>query len=146
MTDDWRAIAPEEDQRIVPELDGLAVDFYRHLARGELCFQRCNGCQRFRHTPRWRCAGCGSDDFEWVRSAGSGKVFSWTVTHRPIDPGWAKIDLPYATLVVEMDEGVRAVGALRDALPEVLRLDLRVEAVIEKKNDDFAFLWFRPVD
>jgi len=72
-------------------------------------------------------------------------VFSWTVTHRPVDPGWAN-EIPYATLIVEMDEGVRVVGSLRHLPPTELRLDLRVVAEVEPVSDAFAFIHFRPTD
>ena len=44
------------------------------------------------------------------------QVYSWTITHRPIDPGFAD-EVPYAVLVVEMEEGPRLVGNLRDLAP-----------------------------
>jgi len=129
--------------RFVPDPDGLNADFYRHLARGRIHFQRCVACATIQHPPRYRCASCGGAESDWVASTGSGRVFSWTVTHRAVDPGWAA-EIPYATLVVEMDEGVRVVGALRGLAPAGLALDLRVVAEIEPVSDAFAFIHFRP--
>jgi uncharacterized OB-fold protein len=129
--------------RIIPDPDGLNADFYRHLARGQIHFQRCAGCSAVHHPPRYRCASCGSADYRWVASTGRGRVFSWTVTHRPVDPGWAN-EIPYATLIVEMDEGVRVVGALRGLAPAKLALDQRVMAEIETVSEAFAFIHFRP--
>jgi hypothetical protein len=65
------------------------------------------------------------------------------VTHRPIDPGWA-VDLPWATVVVEMEEGPRLVGGWRGASNDVLKLDLPVRVEIEKQTDQFALLYFTP--
>src|SRR3546814_12553085 len=79
---------------------------YTTLCRSNrrLCFQQCTGCGRHRHVPRYMCPFCGSPDWEWQESAGRGKVFSWTVTWRAMHPAFAD-QLPYATVVVEMDEG-----------------------------------------
>ena len=77
----------------------------------------------------------------WDPSTGVGRIHSWTVTHRPVDPGWAD-RVPYATVVVELDEGVRLVGAWEGA--DGLALDLRVTLRIEPAGPEFAFLWFRP--
>jgi uncharacterized protein len=68
-------------------------------------------------------------------------VFTWTVTHRPIDPAF---EPPYAVVVVETDEGVRVVGNLRDLDPSALALDLPVEVVLEPVNDSIALLAFSP--
>jgi uncharacterized OB-fold protein len=70
-------------------------------------------------------------------------VFSWTVTHRPIDPAFAA-ELPYAVLVVAMEEGVRVVGNLLDLPPAELVLDLPVRAVLERVSDAVALVHFRP--
>jgi Predicted nucleic-acid-binding protein containing a Zn-ribbon len=69
-------------------------------------------------------------------------VYSWTVTHRPIDPGFAD-ELPYAILVVETDEGPRLVGNLRGLAPSELRIGLAVEIVFEPVADNIALTHFR---
>ena len=131
------------DDRFVPTPDGPHLDFYRHATTGTLHLQRCSGCGRFQHPPRYGCPACAGADLEWVPSAGTGEIYSWTVTHRPIDPGWAD-RLPYATVVVELDEGVRLVGALEGLAPDELTLGSRMQMRVEPAGDDFAFLWFSP--
>lgn len=128
--------------RIIPDPDGRNADFYRLLASGRLHVQHCDDCGRALHPPRFGCPGCGSESLNFVPSAGRGRLFSWTVTHRPVDPGWA-MHLPYATVVVEMEEGVRLVGAWRGT-NEQLALDLPVVVEVEPAGERFAFLWFRP--
>ena len=68
-------------------------------------------------------------------------MFSWTVTHRAVDPAFAP---PYAILVVELDEGPRLVGNLRGIEPSELALDLPVVVEIEHASDTVGLLWFRP--
>jgi hypothetical protein len=70
-------------------------------------------------------------------------VFTWTVTHRPVDPAFAA-ELPYAVVVAEMEEGVRLVGTLLDLPPAALALDLPVEAVLEQVSGTVALTHFRP--
>ena len=86
----------------------------------------------------------GWDQWEWAPGSGRGQVYSWTITHRPIDPGFAD-ELPYAVLVVEMDEGPRLIGNLRDLAPAELVLGTPVEVVFEKVSDTVALTHFRPV-
>jgi len=126
--------------KIVPDPDGRNADFYQRAATGTLHLQRCAGCDRYHHPPRYLCGECGSDRLDWVPASGRGRILSWTVTHRPVDPGWAD-EIPYATVVVAMEEGVRIVGALNGD-PGALELDLPVTAEIDRVSDDFARIVF----
>ena len=130
--------------KYIPDPDGLAAPFYERLAAGTLAFQRCSDCGAFRHPPRYRCASCGCAAYEWVASSGRGRILTWSVTHRPVDPGWAA-EIPYATLVVEMEEGVRVVGALHGLAPGDLAFDLPVRLKLEPVSDAFARVAFEPV-
>jgi uncharacterized OB-fold protein len=127
--------------RLLPSTDGLNGAFYRFLAQGELRLQRCASCDTWRHPPRNRCAQCGSAEVAWEPVSGRGRVYSWTVTHRAVDPAFTP---PYAILVVELEEGPRLVGNLRGLEPSELALDLPVVTEIEHASDTVGLLWFRP--
>jgi uncharacterized OB-fold protein len=129
--------------KLVPQPVGLNAEFYAHCAAGELRFQRCTACATWRHPPRARCAACGSDAWEWALASGRGAVFSWTVTHRPLDPAFAD-EVPYAVLVVEMEEGPRVVGNLRGLAPSELTLGLPVSVVFEPVAEKVALTHFEP--
>jgi hypothetical protein len=131
--------------KYIPDPDGRNADFYRHLAAGVLHLQACDDCARVLHPPRFLCPGCGSDALVFQPSAGKGRIFSWTLTHRPVDPAWAAEGLPYATVIVEMEEGVRLVAGWRGSR-DALRLDVPVRAEVEPAGDAFGFLYFRPTD
>jgi uncharacterized OB-fold protein len=128
--------------KLIPEPVGLNADFYAFCAAGELRFQRCAACATWRHPPRARCAACGSDAVTWELASGRGQVYTWTITHRPLDPGFAD-EVPYAVLVVEMEEGPRLVGNLRGLEPSALRLGLAVEVVFEPVSPSVALTQFR---
>jgi uncharacterized OB-fold protein len=70
-------------------------------------------------------------------------VFSYTITHQALDPAYAD-ELPYAVLVVELEEGPRVVGNLRELAPADLALDLPVEVVFERLSDAVGLTHFRP--
>ena len=127
--------------RLLPSPVGLNADFYSFCARGELRVQRCSACQTWRHPPRFRCAHCGSDAFTWEPVSGRGHVFTWTVTHRPIDPAFTP---PYAVVIAELEEGPRLVGNLRGMEPADLVLGLPIVVEIEPASDSIGLLWFRP--
>jgi uncharacterized OB-fold protein len=78
--------------------------------------------------------------FEPVR--GTGTVVSWCVSHRSLDPGW-QAEAPYATLVVELDEGPRVLAATRIPGEDIgLELGVRIDA--ERRTDNFGLLWAGP--
>ncbi len=133
----------EAPAKMTPDPDGLNADFYRHIADGAVCMRRCEACGVVHHPPRYLCAACGSEQVEWSAISGKGKIFSWTITHRPVDPGWA-VDGPWATVVVEMEEGPRLVGGFRGASNDVLELDLEVRVEIERETETFGRLYFTP--
>jgi len=127
--------------RLLPNPIGLNAELYSHWARGELRLQRCGDCGTWRHPPRFLCASCGSDRFTWELAAGRGKVFSWTITHRAVDPAF---EPPYAIVVAELVEGPRLVGSLAGLEPAALALDLEVVVELEPVSDTIALVSFRP--
>ena len=123
--------------------DELVAAFWDHCAAERLSFQRCTACRRWRHLPRHLCAGCGSPQWTWQASSGRGRIFSWTVTHQPLLRDFPE-PVPYAVIVVELEEGVRVVAGLRDLAPSALELDLPVEVVFEPAGDYAKLPFFRP--
>ena len=129
-------------RKYVPQPEGLNLEFFRHAVDGTLHIQRCDQCAHFRHPPRYYCPRCGSPRYSYVPSTGRGTVYSWVTTHFTVDQGWLA-DVPYTTVVVELDEGPRLVGALRGI--DAVRLGLPVVLVGEPRGEDFVFFWVEPV-
>jgi hypothetical protein len=128
----------------LPAMQGLTKEFYDWCKRRELRFQRCKPCGSWRHVPRQMCAECGSFEWEWAASRGCGTVFTWTVVERPMHAAFAA-DVPYAPVVVEMDEGVRVLSQLVDCSPDDLRIGMPVEVVFEDVTDEVTLPRFRRV-
>ena len=127
--------------RVLPAPTGLNAELYAFWARGELRLQRCAQCRSWRHPPRYRCAACGSPEISWDLASGRGRVFTWTITHRPVDPAF---EPPYAVVVVELEEGPRLVGNLAGIELSELRLDLPVVVELESASDTISLVTFRP--
>ena len=113
-----------------PLLRHLAGEFYAHCRNGELRFQRCTKCGAWRHVPRQTCTKCCAWEWEWARSSGRGRVFTWTIVRRPMHPAFAN-DVPYAPCVIEMEEGVRIVSHVVDCPPDDLRPGMPVEVAFD---------------
>lgn len=130
--------------RPIPEpVEELNKQFWAHCSEERLCFQMCIACGKWRHLPRPVCAECGSTDWQWAESSGRGKVFSWTVTRVPLHPAFAA-KVPYAVVVVEMEEEVKLVAGLKDCPFETIELGMPVEVVFERLTESVIMPFFRP--
>ena len=121
----------------------LDEQFWAHCANGVLAFQCCSDCETWRHFPRFMCAKCGSDQWEWRKSSGRGEIYTWTICYMPMSREFETI-FPYAVLVVEMEEGVRITAGLRDLAFKELAINLHVEVIFEPLADGARLPFFRP--
>ena len=126
----------------LPRGEEFNGEFYRFCRQHELRFQRCQACGTWRHMPRESCQACGSFDWTWEPVAGTGEVFSWTVIHRALHPGFSE-DLPYAAVVVELQEGVRIVSHVLDLPVDQLRVGLPVRVVFDDVTPEVTLPKFR---
>lgn len=127
-------------KKYVPKPEGMALEFHRAcVSTGLLHLQRCSDCDEFRHPPRWYCPKCHSKSYDFVPVSGEGTIYSMVINHYSVDRGWAD-DVPYTSAVVQLTEGPRVVGHLRDVEPGGAGLGQPVQVVVEPRGEDFAFL------
>ena len=126
----------------LPTLAGLAGEFYGWCKKHELRFQRCKSCATWRHVPRELCASCGSWEWEWARSSGRGTVFTWTVAARAMHPAFQDA-VPYAPVVVEMEEGVRILSRVTDCPPDALAVGMPVSVAFDDVTPEVTLPTFR---
>lgn len=88
--------------RPVRAMDPYAEQFWGYTKAKEFRLQQCTDCGKFRWPPGPTCDRCLSDAFDWVPSAGRGKVLSWTIFHRSYFPEYPA---PHTAIVLELDEG-----------------------------------------
>ncbi|MCE4267544.1 Zn-ribbon domain-containing OB-fold protein [Rhodococcus globerulus] len=93
--------------------------------------QICTTCGAVHAAARLRCAAGADHQLARVELSGRGTVYSWTVTHVPMNT-WAKGRTPYVTVLVELDEGVRLMAHLDGEAESVnFGVPVRVSRVIE---------------
>ncbi len=91
--------------------DPVAGPFWEGTGAGELRYQTCRDCGRFRHPPRPMCPSCRSLDSTWVKATGRGTIWSFVIAHPPLLPDYAA-QAPYNVAVVTLDDDptLRMVG------------------------------------
>jgi len=115
---------PQDSPQITPT--PLSAPFWDACARGELLFQRCTECAAAIFPPSEHCRDCLAGPPTWVRSAGLGTLYSWTIVHRPVTPAFSA---PYAPAIVTLAEGYQMITNLVGTTGDQLRVDLPVQVV-----------------
>lgn len=119
--------------------------FWDATAQGVLLFQRCGACARTQSVPRAFCRHCGAEAPQWERSAGLGRIYTFTVNHRAANAYMAD-KLPYVVAVVALDEGPRLMANIVDAEPSDVRIGDRVRVRFLPLSPTLSLPQFAPVD
>lgn len=130
-------------EKPLPHLHEDELPFWEGARRGELRLPRCRGCGEVWWPAGPVCPRCLSDQIEWFRASGRGRVAAWVVFHRAYFAGFAA-DVPYNVAWVELEEGPRVTSNIIEAAPEDLRVGLPVEVVFERVTDEVTLPKFRP--
>jgi uncharacterized protein len=129
-------------QKPLPAIHPETQPFWEGLRRHEILIPRCQKCDKFFFYPRSICPYCLSDEIEWVKVSGRGKIYSFTVSYRPGHPAFVP-DIPYNIAVIELEEGVRMMTNIVGNGNEDLRVDLPVEAVFDDVIPQITLLKFK---
>lgn len=133
-----------ENSKPAPHPSPLTQPYWDGMAEGRLRIQHCAACGKPRHYPRYICDACHAFDVTWKDSSGRGTVHSWTVAHHAFHPGF-KDELPYTLVIVDLEEGVRALGRYAAADGKGLRIGLKVTLGFAEGGGGFRLPLFSPV-
>jgi uncharacterized OB-fold protein len=131
---------------ILPDVDDeVAAPFWAGTAAGELRYQVCAECGRFRHPPRPMCPRCRSLESRWEVASGRGTVWSFVIAHPPLLPAYAE-RAPYDVAVITLDEdpALRMVGNVEGA-PHDVTIGAAVEVVFPEAVEGVVLPRWRPV-
>jgi uncharacterized OB-fold protein len=131
---------------LLPPMTAQNAPFFDALLDGRLPLQRCGSCGRGRATHGPVCPHCRSDEATWETVSGRGTVHSWIRYSRSYLPELESL-LPYIVLCVELAEGARLFGRLREeagAFPDP-HVGMPVEALVELWADGVAMYAFTRV-
>ena len=115
--------------------------FWEGTAAGELRIQRCTACGSLRHPPGPACPDCRALERDFVVAAGGGTVFSYGVHRHPPVPGQ---ELPITLVLVDLPEGVRMIGRLKDVASGEIEIGMSVRASYTVVDEDLTLVdWER---
>ena len=125
-----------------PVPDGDSKPYWEGLKNHELWIQQCQECHQHIFYPRSICPHCFSEQVNWVKSNGVGKIYSYTVVHRAVGP--FKEQTPFVVAVVELDEGVRLMTRIKKEAHQIA-IDQKVKVIFETVDDELILPYFVPV-
>jgi len=129
--------------RPLPQITPEMAPFWEAARRHELVVQRCAGCGAHRFPARELCSRCLSREAGWERVSGRGQVFSFAIMHQVYHTAFADA-VPYAIVVVELDEGARMLSNLVECPTDAIVIGMPVEVVFEDVAPDVTLPKFRP--
>jgi uncharacterized OB-fold protein len=112
---------------LAPEPVASAHDepYWQAARDGKFLLQRCKVTGRCQFPPRGHSMATGGTELEWVESAGTGNVYSFTVVERSF---YENLAAPFVLAIVELDEGPRLTTHLVDVDRTRVRIGMRVKA------------------
>jgi len=119
----------------------LTRTFWDACADGRLTFQRCDACRMIAFPPVEVCRACLSTELRWENSSGRGRLYSWTVVHRPVTPDFVT---PYVPAIIDLDEGYQMMSNLIGIRVDQISVDLPVQVTFERLLDDLVLPYFVP--
>lgn len=127
--------------RPLPTPTSLSAPHWAGCRDGVLRVQRCQACGTYVFIPQPICTGCQSDDLRWVESSGRGRVYSFTVVHRPPRP---EFEVPYVVAIVALEEGWHMLTNIVGCEPHEVAIDMPVTVAFERMSDQISLPMFRP--
>ena len=128
----------------VPMNEELSRPFWDAAKRHELALPRCKTCSNIFFYPREQCPDCFSDDLDWTRVSGQGRLYSFTIVHQSAHPAFQP-DTPHIYAIIQLNEGPKIPSNLVECEIEDARIDMAVEAVFDDVSEDYTLVKFRPV-
>jgi uncharacterized OB-fold protein len=120
--------------------------FYEYISEGRLMAAKCEDCEALLLPPRPLCNKCLSTNLKWHTLKGKGKLLTYTVIHIP--PQQFQSMEPYTIGIVELEDGPRLPGMLRDVDPEKLRIGMNLiidyDTSIPEQWPQWPRYFFRP--
>jgi uncharacterized OB-fold protein len=121
--------------------------FYNFVSEKRLMAAMCTECGTVLLPPKPMCTKCLSTNLKWIELEGTGKLLSYTVIH--IAPEQFQSITPYTVGIVELQNGLRLPGMIRDVDPKEIRVEMDLEIDFDTSASSQWPAWpryfFRPL-
>ena len=129
-------------KRPVPSPTSVTGPFWKAANERRLTVQYDPDAQRWQFYPRAASVTTGKRNLQWRDVSGRGSVYSFTITHIPMQGFEDKA--PYAIGLIDLDEGVRILANLVNVDAASVQIGMRVKVCWERLSDDINYFAFEP--
>ena len=136
--------AETEYTKPLPEILPETEEYWKAARRHELFLQRCKSCRQIIYYPRIMCYRCMSEDLEWFKATGYGKVYSYTIIRQVAHKAF-EADVPYVYAIIDLDDGARMISNIVNIEPAKVKIGMRVKVVFEDVTPEISIPKFEPV-
>ncbi len=130
-------------QKFFPRPRPETAAWWEGCRHHELLIQSCMKCGHQQLYPRIICTACMSENLEWTRSAGRGRVLTFTICRRAVSEAYAG-DVPYVIALIQLEEGPTMMSNIVECDPESVATGMPLEVVFEKWSEEITIPQFRP--
>lgn len=123
-----------------PKPTELSQAHWQACHDGKLLVQQCTQCAVYVFPPEPVCPQCFTASLQWQESSGKGRLYSFTVVHRPQTPAF---DTPYIAAIVELQEGWHMLSNIVDCPIDKLTINQALEVHFVKRGNS-VLPFFRP--
>jgi len=102
---------------------------WKYMSQGKLVGGKCTKCGKMHFPPRPLCNNCFSKDFTWTELPTNGKLLTYTIIH--IAPPQFQTMAPYAMGIVELDNGLKILGMIKNVPLDQIKIGLSLSLVFE---------------
>ncbi len=127
----------------LPSISATNKPFWDAAKQHELRVPRCTSCGKLSYPIAPHCLHCWSDDFEWAKLSGRGKVNGVTIYHQAFHEAY-RDEVPYNVVEVELEEGPRLVSNLVDVKNEEIQVGMSVVAYFDDVTPEVTLIKFKP--
>lgn len=106
-----------------PVITAESKPYWDSVAAHAMKLQRCIRCETFRFYPTPVCPHCFSTAFTWEPIAGTARLFSYSVVHKPVTEDF-EAETPYVVALVTLAEGPTLMTNLIDVPEEQIKIGM----------------------
>jgi len=137
-------VIKNELDKPLPIPDGDSQALWDGLKNGELLLQHCDDCGHVQYYQQRICRQCQSANLQHKAASGRGTIHSFSVVYRAPGPAF-KEDVPYAVLLIDLEEGPRMISSLVGKDFDALDFDCPVKLKTIKIADEVCLPCFELV-
>ena len=120
--------------------------FFKFIKEKKLMAAKCRQCGTMHLPPKPVCSNCYSKELSWTQIETKGKLVTYTVIH--IAPEQFQKNAPYAYGILELENGLRIPGMIKNIEHEKLKVgtELEVDFEVEPSPNwpQWSRYFFRP--